>query len=43
VTGTYDTVANVLTLNEVIQSTLGPFTLTLAVSSLTVQLITGSP
>jgi hypothetical protein len=43
VTGNYDPVQNVLTLNEVIQSTLGPFSLTLAVSALTVTLIDGSP
>ena len=38
VTGSYDT-ANTLTLNEVIETADGPFTLTLAVSAVTVTLI----
>lgn len=43
VTGSYDTALYSLTLTEALQTTLGPFTLTLAVTSLTVALINQSP
>ena len=43
VTGQYDTDTNIMTLTETIMTALGPFTLTVSVSALTVTAIVGSP
>jgi hypothetical protein len=43
VTGGYDTARNTLTLNEVFETTLGPFSLTLEVSAVTVTLLGSTP